>query len=318
MPQPTPSDVHVDRALTDVSVSFFQNEDDYAFNQVFPGVDVPESSNDYYIWDKDALRRTEAAKRGPGSEAAERGQELKTQKYSTDVWAVKQPIDDQTRGNQDAAVQLEEGVTMGLMQDLMLRLENEFASNYMTSGTWNQELDGSSADFTQWDDSSSTPIENITDEVVRMKRVTGFRPNVLVLGMEVFNALRNNDQLIERLKYTDDGPVTTDMMESLFQIDNIVVAQASQNVADEGATASNEFVVGKSALLAHAAPNPALMTPSAGYRFQWSDLSGGENGIRTLNYRDENRHSDIIEVESAFDMHVVGEDLGTLFYNAIT
>ena len=55
MPQPTLSDIHVDSALTDFSVAYFQDAGRFAAPNVFPIVNVPQRSGKYFVYDRAEL-----------------------------------------------------------------------------------------------------------------------------------------------------------------------------------------------------------------------------------------------------------------------
>ena len=83
-------------------------------------------------------------------------------------------------------------------------------------------------------------------------------------------------------------------------------------------TESNSFIGGKSALLLYSAPNPGLMTPTAGYTFSWTGLLGsGAMGGRISKFRLEKIKSDRVEIEMAMTQKVVSADLGTFFATAV-
>jgi len=90
------------------------------------------------------------------------------------------------------------------------------------------------------------------------------------------------------------------------------------NTAAEGATASMSFNAGKHALLAHVAPSPGIMTPSAGYTFSWTGVSGGLGetvGIDRFEMR--KLKAERVEGEKAVDMKLVASDLGYFFDGAV-
>ena len=71
------------------------------------------------------------------------------------------------------------------------------------------------------------------------------------------------------------------------------------------------YLISNQALLVYAAPAPSIMKPSAGYTFAWSGLFGaGAFGNRVSSFRMEHLKSDRIEGEMAYDMKLVGADLG--------
>ena len=80
---------------------------------------------------------------------------------------------------------------------------------------------------------------------------------------------------------------------------------------NEGAAEAYSFAYGKAALLAHVAPSPGLLTPSAGYSFNWTGVSGGIGStIGVSSFRMESLKAERVEAEMAFDNKVIGADLG--------
>jgi hypothetical protein len=130
--------------------------------------------------------------------------------------------------------------------------------------------------------------------------------------------LRNHPDIVDRYKYTSAQAITEDMIARLFGVDRILVAKAVKATNNEGASPAYSFAYGKAALLCHVAPNPGLMTPSAGYTFAWTGVSGGLNTtIGVSKFRMESLKSDRVEAEFAFDNKVVGTDLGYFFATAV-
>ena len=92
-----------------------------------------------------------------------------------------------------------------------------------------------------------------------------------------------------------------------------MVMDAIQNSALEGATASNDFIAGDHALLCYSAPSPGLMTPSAGYTFNWTGYLGGAAGVQMKRFRMEHLESDRVEIQAAYDQEVISSSLGYFF-----
>ena len=82
MPQPTLSDIHVDRALTDLSVRYTQSADMFIASKVFPQVRVPNRSDVYYVYDRSYWYKSDAQLRGPGTESAGSGYAVSTDSFS--------------------------------------------------------------------------------------------------------------------------------------------------------------------------------------------------------------------------------------------
>jgi hypothetical protein len=148
-------------------------------------------------------------------------------------------------------------------------------------------------------------------------------PNLLLVSWNVYQALRKHPLVIDRIKYTNPayaGTVTPQLLAEAFDCGRVVISRAVYNTANENIAASMSFIAGKSALLVHTPSSPGLMIPAAGYTFGWSGFTGLNNlGVRVaqipMNWLGLGTIRN--EAEMAFDMQVVGSDLG-YFFNAIT
>lgn len=318
MPQPTLSDVHVDVALTNLSVRFSQSNDRFIADKVFPKVRVQHRSDKYYTYDRSFWFKTDAQLRGPGAESAGSGYEVGTDTFSCDVYAIHKDIDDQTRANADSQITLDRDATNFVTDHLLQRREQAWVSTYFTTGVWGTDKTGGT-DFTVWDDyANSDPISDLRAGVIAMEELTAKTPTDLVLGPHVWNKLQDHPDFLERIKYTERAIMGTELLASLLGLDQVHIARSVRNTAAEGETASYSFNFGKHALLLHVAGSPGLNTVSAGYTFVWSGLfGGGENGIRIKRFRLERNASDRIEGEEALDQKVVSSELGYFFSGAV-
>jgi len=317
MPQPNINSVHIDAILTNISVAYLQNQTNFIADKVFPVIPVDKKSDKYFVYTKNDWFRDEAQRRAPGTESAGGGYNLSTATYSSDVFAFHKDVDDQTVANADAPLNPLREATEFVTRRLMLRRELQFVSDFFTTGIWADDVTGvagtpSSGQTKQWSDyASSDPISDIENGKSEMLGTTGMEPNTLVLGYDVFKALKNHPDLVDRIKYTSSQTITTDMLAAMFDIPRVMVAKAVKATNVEGAAEAYGFAHGKKALLAYVAPQPGLMTPSAGYTFSWTGVSGGLGAtIGTSQFRMESIKADRIEAEMAFDNKVISADLG--------
>lgn len=318
MPQPTLSDVHVDRALTDLSVRFSQSEDMFVTDKVFPIVGNANRSDKYFTYDRSYWFRTDAQLRGPGTESAGSGYEIGTDNFSADVYAIHKDVDDQTRANADSPIKLDSDATQFVTQHLLQKREQDWVNTFFTTGVWSTDVTGGT-DFTRWDDyGASDPISDMREAIMTMAKSTALKPTDLVLGPEVWNKLQDHPDYLERIKYTQKGVVTTDLLAGLLGINRVHIAWSVKNTAAEGETAAYDFNFGKHALMLYRPGSAGLNTPSAGYTFTWTGLMGSaSNGIRIKRFRLEQIASDRIEGEMAYDLKVVAPELGYFFSGAV-
>lgn len=307
MAQPTPGDVHVNAPLTNVSIAFMQKAEAFIADKVFPNVPVQHQGNVYYKYPKGNWFRTEAKKRAPGTESAGSGYTLTTDSYFAHVFAVHKDVDDQVRANADAPLNVDRDATEWTTQQCMLKRDKDWKTAYFTTGVWGTDY----TPATLWSAPLSTPIKDITDQIDVIHKRTGFKPNKLVLGAPVWYVLKNHPDFLDRIKYTQTGIVSTALLASVLELDEVLVANAVENTAIEGAADSMDYIFGKSALLVYANPAPSLLTPSGGYIFSWTGyLGAGTQGNRVKRFRMEPLSSDRLECEMAYDMKMVASELG--------
>lgn len=332
MPQPTQSELHVNVPLTNISVAWIQSQDAYVADKVFPKVPVQKQSDLYWKYFKAQWRRTDVTLRAPSTETPGSGWDTTTDQYFAHVYGIHKDIDDQLRANADSAFNLDRDATTFVTTQLLLKRDIDWVNTYLTNGVWTTEKTGvsgtpSTNQFKQWDQAGSTPIEDVTNSIIAFRELTGYAPNVMVMGAYVMQALRNHAEILDRIKYTQRGIVTEDLIASLFGVDKILVSyatKASPNTesvppATQDSNASYSFIApGNRVLLAYSTQTPSLLTPTAGYTFTWNSYLGGNaQGIRIKNFRMENIASDRIEGEMTYDMKVVSPDMGVYWSSVV-
>jgi hypothetical protein len=325
--EPGRGDVHVDRPLTQIAIAYAQNPEAFIADRVFPVLPVAKQTNKYFTIPIGAWFRDEMQKRAPGALSAQRTHQVSTDSYSCDVWALHEMLADQVRANYDSPLQADREITEGLSQAGMIRKERQWVTDYFGSSIWTGDQTGVDSaspganQFGRWDRADSTPIEDIRKGKRAVQARTGFRPNKLVVGREVYDALLDHPDIVGRLdrgQTTGAAIVMRQNLAALFELDEVLVMDSVYNSAVEGATDSIGFIGGKSALLVYAAPSPGLYAPSAGYTFSWTGLLGsGALGMRMKRIRDEKRESDMLEIQMAFDQKKVAADLGQFYITAV-
>jgi hypothetical protein len=89
MPQPNINSVHVDAILTNISVAYLQNQDNFIADKVFPIIPVDKKSDKFFTYTKNDWFRDEAQRRAPGTESAGGGYNLSTleiQEWKRTLW----------------------------------------------------------------------------------------------------------------------------------------------------------------------------------------------------------------------------------------
>jgi len=116
----------------------------------------------------------------------------------------------------------------------------------------------------QWDDAASTPIADIEAAKEAIRSSVGVYPNVMEISAKAFAALKEHADILEKIKYTQRGVVTADLLAVIFDLDKVVVGKAIA-FADDGSTID---VWGKDVVLAYVPPSiNGREEPSYGYTY---------------------------------------------------
>ncbi len=323
---PTMQNAHIDRALTNISVSYLQDASAFIADKVFPILPVKRQSDVFYKYKKEDFMRDEAQVRGAATESAggDYGVEA-SDPYYCRKHAFHKDVTPEERANYDEPLDADKDATDFVTQKMLIRREMQWASTFFKAGVWGTEIagvdSGAAANQTlKWSLPTSNPIKDITEAGVQMASETGFKPNTLVLSPFAFNALKNHEDILDRIKYTQKGIVTADLLATLFEVEHVYVAWSVVNTAAKGADANVNFIMGKHALLCYSNPRPALRKPSAGYIFAWTGLEGsGAYGNRIVRLPMDmlGLGTERIEGEIAFDAKQICADLGVFFQDIV-
>lgn len=316
MPNPTKSDVHVNRPLTNISIAYAQDARDFIADRVFPTIPVDRRSDRYIVYPKDQWFRSDMQPRGLSQESAGSGFGIdNTPTYYCKLQALHKDIDDRLRPDADPPINMDSDATEFVTQQALLRREKDWAAKYFVTSTWTgSSTGGDITPGTKWSTTGSTPISDMRTQMGAQKKKTGRRPNKLVLAEDVWDILQDHADVLDRIKLSSDKVFTTALLARLLELDEVLIAGAVENTANEGATAAMDWVYSKAAALYYAAPKPSLMKPSAGYTFAWKGYLGASNkGTRIKKFRMEPIASDRIEIESAYDQKLIASDLGVFF-----
>ena len=324
MPLLTPSAVHIDQPLSNLTLAYVQEQSNFIADKVFPTVGVQRQSDKYYIYDRDNMNRTgDVKKLAPRTEVNRIGMAISDDSYFADVYGLGMDFDEQTLANEDAMLEIRAAGAQTLVNRLLIHREEQFAESFFADGIWGTDDTPSNL----WSDyTNSTPITDVTGARRTMQlKSGGFKPNTMVIGKEVRDVLINHPDILARLNggatVTNTALITDAKLAEIFEVENFYVMEAVKNTAVEGLAESNSFIGGKNALLVHAPRNAGLMTPASGLTFAWNNIPSVNNlGITVESFSDDalkrQQVAEHIQVKMAYDMKVVGADLG-YFFNAV-
>lgn len=322
--QPSPGDVFVSRPLTEASLAYWQDDSAFIADQMFPGLGTPLQAGTVWEWDKTYFLRNEMEVRAPNAESAGAGLKLNSIAYAALVYALHHDIEEQRSGNELDPISSDDAAVLLLTQQAKQFREITLKAKAFKTGLWVGNTDqvgvaaGPAANqFVQWNQAASTPIKNIADWQTLVKQNTGIRPNTLAMGRQVWDAVKTNPDIIDRIKFTSGNSnptvVTRQAVAALFEVDNILISDVAKITTTENTagTASYSFVIGKELLLFYRPQIAAKNMPAAGYTLNWTGYMGAAgNGQRIKRFYIPTQSTWRIEMEQAYTQMVCAPALG--------
>jgi len=326
MSNPTASDVHVNRPLTNVMQAWAMRPR-YAFNRVFPIVSVPKQSDAYFVWTREDIHRDEAQEMGPGARAPVTVARLSHDTYQCRVYGLAEQISDQVRANADAPLDLDRSAARRVGDKIMLRMEKQWNTEFFTTGVWTGATTGTDlvggVDFTKYAaPTTGTPVTDIREQVFHLAKL-GVDPMrmKLTIGPDVFRTFLDHTDFLERYEQVQASILNEQLMAAVLGVGEVIVPYGIENPLAEGITQTgneNTFVSGDNMLLSFAPAAASIEEASAGYTFAWTGLIGAAGaGMRILRMRDDFHHSDHVEGQAALDPKATSPELGVFFSDCL-
>jgi hypothetical protein len=273
---------------------------------LFPTVTVKKQSDKYYVFGREAWK-PEDDLRAPGTVANEiPGMRLSTDTYYAQEHALQIPVTDEERENVDSPLAPDRDATGVVTGKIMLGREVAIKNLVTTAANYASGLSVTLAGATQFSDyANSDPIGVFRTAIAAVHAKIFLEPNVGVIPYQVMTVLQDHPDFIERIKYSERGIVTAELIASILGLDKIIVPGAGINNAALGQPTSLGYLWGKDVVLAYVPPSAGLRIPAFGYEFVW-------HGQVVDRWREPQRKSDLIRCTRAYDLKLVAQgDPGT-------
>ena len=305
---PTLRDVMQDPMLSNVSVKY-QNAD-YVADQILPIFPVKKQNGKYYIYTGSHLRPVDTL-RAAGSEANEVDFQVDPDgTYHCDDNALKERVPFEVQDQADAAMDPLIDATENITERLMVGKERALAA-LMGSTAIITPNNTTLAGTDQWSDySNSDPVDDVKTAKSTVHAAIFREPNVLVLQKQVYDKLLDHPDIVDRIKYSQMGVATPELLARIFGVAKVIVAGAGYNSVDEGVADSFSYCWGKHAWLIYIAPGKRLKQITFGYTFAYKKR-------QTKRWTDGDKECTYVRVNENTDQKLVSVLACYLIENAI-
>lgn len=243
--------------------------------------------------------------------------------FATKERGIEVPMDDRQSRMYRQFFDFEVACTEAAL-DIVLRAAEKRCADAIFNATTFASYTGAVSN--EWDDyTNATPVTDVETAVRAVWRATGLWPNSLIVNKQVFRNLRMCDEVTDKIASTgagtsiEPGKITAAMLATVFDLEQVVVADAARDSANEGqavtvaATWSDEY-----AMVAKLnGPGDGIEAPGLGRTLHWGEDGSTIGGTVERYYSDESR-SEIVRVRHDVDEKIVYAACGYLLSNITT
>lgn len=317
--------------LTNLAVANFQPDDWFIAPFIFPTVPVGLSTSHFYKFNKADLARDNVQRKPRYGKATPMLFGTTEELYNCQVDQVIIGID------QISAVNYQRAGTPGIndprrakirlaTEQLKLHMDRLFGEAFFKTGAWTNEWAGvttspTGKQFLKFNDANFDPVSFFGKLKTDMMLAGRRKPNVLALGVEAYEGLKVNPDIIDRVKYSgstaNPATVNTNVLAQLLEIERVVVLNSVYNAGGYGEEDMQFACDSKGALLAYAAPNAAIDEPSAGYTFAWDMLGNGQYLAFDQFEGEKGTHTEFIEGLVSYDHKKACDELGVFLKDCV-
>jgi hypothetical protein len=295
-------------------------------SQVLPVVDVASQAGNFGKIPLEQLLQQRDTLRAPGSGYSRGKFTFLPATYVALENGTEEVVDDREAKMYAEYFDAEQVSTMRAFSFVLRNAEQRVADLLFNATTW------AGAALTtgvgnEWDKNhiaDATPIADVEAAVQKVYDGSGLWPNALIINRKVFRALRNLDDIVERINSEGAGnaskpsDITAAMLAQVFDLEFVIVAGSSKNTANEGQAATpGQIWSDEYAMVAKIATSNDMREPCLGRTFHWAE-DGSSIGGTVESYREEAVRGEVIRVRHDTAELVLYKEAAHLLSNITT
>lgn len=271
--------------------------DQYIGTQALALTPVPRRSATFSKASRASILRDRNVKRSSGAGYNRDYLQYTDDTYTCLEYGYEELLDDGDRAHFSSDFDAEADCAMNALHVVLREQERRIATALFNTSTWT----GSTL-FTDvsvvWATTTADVMTDILAAKEKVRTLTGMMPDTMILNHTNFNYLKNNDDMIGRVVYTQKADDTTmgNALAGVLGLKRILVGDAVRNSAIEGAAFASANVWSSSyvMLAVTCTPGPLNRNPGVGRTMVWT--GDGAGNVQVEQYRDEARRSDVFRV----------------------
>ncbi|HET7558878.1 MAG TPA: major capsid protein [Limnochordia bacterium] len=257
---PTASSGHIDTYLTNYSRKLSNGM--FIADNCFTVVPAAKDSGKIATYGTDNLRAPSNALRAPGAAPNSVDYSRDSINFVLNEYTLRESVTDEDIAQADSPFTPLEDAAANAREKVMIVKEKAAAAFLFSTTQWSKNTTLSGTD--QWSDyANSDPFDDVKTAILSVAQNSLRRPNKIVMGIQVMETIKNHPDLIDRVKYTGSQSITAQALARLWEVDQVLVGEAVENTAKEGAADSLGFIWGKGVWIGYVEQRPSLRAVTA-------------------------------------------------------
>ena len=277
-----PQLIHVDKVLTQISVSYHNRN--YVGDMLFPSVPVEKQSDKYLVEDKNYAMTVIEDLRTPNADTPEvPPMTLSRDSYFAEEHALKDWVPVEEMANQDPGFDVMGRAVNRIADWIQFNREDKIQTLARTTGNYATGNTVTLSGTSQWSDyTNSNPIKDLKTARDQVWFQVFQLPTVAILSYPVATILEDHPAFLNRVKTGFANDNALDYVGALSGIPKLIRAGAPKNTAALGLTASFGYMWGKDVVLAYVPATPGRDIPAYGYEFTWTGPEAQQFGSDSI------------------------------------
>lgn len=287
-----------DEVLTKRAVALLEDREDFAvMNGAIPLIPTGGAFlGNYKVWKASDFRRRNIVRRASGTDFHRADLGLEPKAFRLEQMGYEIAIDD--RENLPGEM---EATSAKMVEDAYANLDIELNNMLNTTNFTNY-----TAVANKWNTANGTPIKDVENAKQAVKGRLGVAPDSMLISEDVFVTLKNNAEILARLRTDADKIITLEKLAGFFGLKNIYVMAGTETTTAEGQATQAIGNISSGKCLVYFKGGEGVTAPSAIKCFYNDNETKGMAIIET--YRDNFKRSDIVRVVQDFDIVIAMVD----------
>ena len=306
------SDVHISQPLTNFALRYVQDKANMVADKLAPQVPSKKESDKYFTYDRANWRITDDL-RSPGDMPNRSNTPaLSTSSFLIEEYSLYDIVPYRVIEDADTPLQPKQDTAADLLEQLMVAKEKRAADTlFATAAAANYVAFSATV---QWGyTSTTTPINDFTTGIFSMIQEIGRKPNQATIGNAAWQTLKNHADVLDRIKYTERGILTPDLVAAVVDLDTINLGVAVNMTTAPGiASEAVSYIWGKHVLIQYTNPRPSKKSMTHATQFT---KKGGTAQVKEFDKKENN--GVWVEAGLYYDFKIVSTLCGYLMFDVV-